>query len=184
MTLSYGPHCRFSIFAHRMWRTALVWSSDQCRLCWLCCHARCWMLQDMDNMEASCVFYVKVGTFNHLEHSKLCLLTVNKMWIVRLIIKHDMMFSVSFMQYTRDFLRQTSAELISLKEGPINIPQSWDFGCRKPQFIPVNTQTTWEWLIGNHGTVGNPCNLYPYPTGFILSIMYKLAAIHYILTCS
>jgi len=28
------------------------------------------MLQEMDNMEASCVFYVKVGTFTHLEQSK------------------------------------------------------------------------------------------------------------------
>jgi len=27
------------------------------------------MLQVMDNMEASCVFDVKVGTFTHLEHN-------------------------------------------------------------------------------------------------------------------
>jgi len=33
------------------------------------------MVQDMDNMEASCVFYVKVGTFTNLEQSKISLLT-------------------------------------------------------------------------------------------------------------
>jgi len=51
---------------------------DHCSLHWLCCWARCSMLHDMDNMEASCVLYVKVGTFNHLEQSRIYLLTVNK----------------------------------------------------------------------------------------------------------
>ena len=51
----------------------------------------------MDNMEASCVFYVKVGTFNQFEQSKICILTVNKMGIVRLTVQHDMIFSLSFM---------------------------------------------------------------------------------------
>jgi len=55
------------------------------------------MLQNMNNMEASCVFYVKVGMFNHLEQSKICLLTVNKMGIGRLTVQHDMIFSVSFL---------------------------------------------------------------------------------------
>jgi len=54
------------------------------------------MLRDKDNMEASCMFYVKVGTFNHLEQSKICFLTVNKMGIVRLTGRHDMLFSLSF----------------------------------------------------------------------------------------
>jgi len=36
------------------------------------------MLQDMDNMEASCVFYVKVTMFTHLAQSKTTLLTVNQ----------------------------------------------------------------------------------------------------------
>jgi len=31
---------------------------------------RCWMLQDMDHMEASCVFYFKVGTLDQLKQSK------------------------------------------------------------------------------------------------------------------
>jgi len=55
------------------------------------------MLQVMDNMEASCVFYVKVGTFTHLEQSKICLLTVNKSGIVTLPVQHDMIVSVIFM---------------------------------------------------------------------------------------
>jgi len=55
------------------------------------------MLQDMDNMEASCVIYVKVGTFTHLEQSKISLLTVNQLEIVRLTVQHDLIVSVSFM---------------------------------------------------------------------------------------
>jgi len=55
------------------------------------------MLQDMDNMEADCIFYVKVGTFTHLEQSKISLLTVNKMGIVTLTAQDDLIASVSFM---------------------------------------------------------------------------------------
>jgi hypothetical protein len=36
------------------------------------------MLQDLDNMEAICVFYVKVSMFTHLEHRKTTLLTINQ----------------------------------------------------------------------------------------------------------
>jgi len=55
------------------------------------------MLQDMDNMEASFVFYVKVGMFTHPEESKNALLTVNETGTVRLTIHHDLIASVSFM---------------------------------------------------------------------------------------
>jgi len=77
------------------------------------------MLQDMDNMEASCVFYVKVSTFTYLEQSKTSLLTVNKTGIVRLTVQHDLIVSVSFMYYPRDSLRQTSADVFTLKQWPI-----------------------------------------------------------------
>ena len=55
------------------------------------------MLPNMDNMEASCVFHVKVGMFTHLEQSKISLLTVNKFGIVRLTVQHDLIDSISFM---------------------------------------------------------------------------------------
>jgi len=55
------------------------------------------MLQVMDNMEASCIFYVKVGTFTHLEQSKIFLLTVNESGIVTLTVQHDLIVSVIFM---------------------------------------------------------------------------------------
>ena len=55
------------------------------------------MLQDMDNMEASCVFYVKVGMFTHLEQSKIFLLTVKKSGIVMLTVQHDLIVSIIFM---------------------------------------------------------------------------------------
>jgi len=55
------------------------------------------MLQVMDNMMVSCVFYVKVSTFTHLKQSKIALLTVNKSGIVTLSVQHDMIVSLSFM---------------------------------------------------------------------------------------
>ena len=57
------------------------------------------MLEDMDNMEASCVFYVKVSTFTHLAQSKTTLFTVNQSGMVRQISPHDLIVSVSFMYY-------------------------------------------------------------------------------------
>jgi hypothetical protein len=55
------------------------------------------MLQVMDNMEASCVFYVKVGTCTHVEQSKILLPTVKKSGIVTLTVQHDLIVSVIFM---------------------------------------------------------------------------------------
>jgi len=75
----------------------------------------------MDNMEASCVFYVKVGTFTHLEKSKISLLTVNESGIVTLTVQHDMAVSVIFMQYPGDYLKQISADVLSLEQHPIHI---------------------------------------------------------------
>jgi len=54
-------------------------------------------MQVMDNMEVSCVFYVKVSTFTHLERSKIALLSVNDTSIMTLTVQHDMLVSVSFM---------------------------------------------------------------------------------------
>jgi len=54
------------------------------------------MLQVMDNMEVSCVFYVKDSMFTYLEQSKTALLTVNKSGIMTLTVQHDMIVSVSF----------------------------------------------------------------------------------------
>jgi hypothetical protein len=55
------------------------------------------MLQVMDHMEARCVFYVKVGTFTHLDQSKIFLLTVKKSGLVMLTVQHDLTVSVIFM---------------------------------------------------------------------------------------
>jgi len=79
------------------------------------------MLQVMDNMEASCVFYVKVGTFTHLEQIKISLLTINKSGIVTLTLQHDMIVCVIDMQYPGDYLRQTSADVGSLEQHPIDM---------------------------------------------------------------
>jgi hypothetical protein len=55
------------------------------------------MLQVIVKMEGSCPSYVKVGTFPHLEQSKISLGTVNKMGIVKITIQHDLIVTVSFM---------------------------------------------------------------------------------------
>jgi len=55
------------------------------------------MLQDMDHMEASRVLYVKVRTFDQLEQSKICVLTVISVGIVTLIVRYDIIVTVCFM---------------------------------------------------------------------------------------
>jgi hypothetical protein len=79
------------------------------------------MLQVMDNMEVSCILYVKVSTFAHLQQSKIALLTVNKCGIITLTVHHDTIVSVSFMSYPGDYLRHTSADVLSLELDPIDI---------------------------------------------------------------
>jgi len=69
----------------------------------------------MDNIEASCICYVKVGLLTHLEQSKIAHLTVNKTRLVRLTVQHDLIVSISFMYHPRDYLRQTSADILSPK---------------------------------------------------------------------
>ena len=76
------------------------------------------MLQDMDNIEARCIFYVKVSTFPHLEQSNSSLVTVNQSGIVRITVQHDLIVSVSFKYYPGDSLRQTSADILSLQKYP------------------------------------------------------------------
>jgi hypothetical protein len=79
------------------------------------------MLQGMDNMEASCIFYVKVGTFTDLGLSKISIMTVNKSGTVTLTIQHDMIISIILMQYPGDYWRQPSPDDLSLELHPISI---------------------------------------------------------------
>jgi len=77
------------------------------------------MLQGMDHMEASCVFYVKVGTLDQLEQSKFCVLSITKLGIVMLTVQIDSIFSVSFMYDPGDLLRQTSPDVLFVEEYPV-----------------------------------------------------------------
>jgi len=138
----------------------------------------------MDSMEASCLLYVKVGMLNDLEHSQIWLVTVNKTGIVWLTIQHDMIVNVRFMYYPGHYLRQTLAEILSLKECPIVIWESCDFGCCTLLCISENKLTTSDWLIVSCCTVGNPCNLQPDAAGVNLGMIYNLAATFAILTWS
>jgi len=86
MTLSCGFLCWLTIFARRKWQNLLFGTMDHCILCWPGCWARCWIWQDMDHMEASCVLYVKVGRFHLLEQSKISVLTVTSLGILMLTL--------------------------------------------------------------------------------------------------
>jgi len=59
--------------------------------------------------------------FNHVEHSEIWLLTVNKAGIVSLTVQPDLIVSASFMYCPGDVLRQTAADILSLDESPIYI---------------------------------------------------------------
>jgi hypothetical protein len=48
------------------------------------------MLQDMEHMEVSCVFYVKVGRFNQFEQTKISVLTVTSRGIVKLTVHYGL----------------------------------------------------------------------------------------------
>jgi hypothetical protein len=52
------------------------------------------MLQGMDHMETSCVFYVKVGRFEQFEHSKISVLTITSLGIVMPTVQYDLIVSM------------------------------------------------------------------------------------------
>jgi len=78
------------------------------------------MLQDIHNMTASWVFYVKISMCTDLEQCKDSLLTVNELGIVRLPVQHYLIVSGSFMYYAGNLLEQTSADVLCLQLCPIN----------------------------------------------------------------
>jgi len=89
--------CQFDVFACPQWPKVYFRNIDHCILCWLCWWMRCWMLQDMDHIVASCVIYVEVGTLNWLEQRIFCVLTITTWGIAMLTVHHDMVFSVCIM---------------------------------------------------------------------------------------
>jgi hypothetical protein len=52
------------------------------------------MWQEMDHIQASCVFYVKVGRFDQFKQSKISVLTVTLQGIVTLTIHYVLIVSV------------------------------------------------------------------------------------------
>ena len=75
----------------------LLWSIDNCIVCWPCCLAICWMLQDMDHMEATCIIDVKVHMFDQLEQTKIWVWTVISFGIVSLTARYVLILSVCFL---------------------------------------------------------------------------------------
>jgi hypothetical protein len=73
------------------------------------------MLQYMETMEASCIFYDKVGTLTYLEQSKTSPFSITKTTIVGLTVQHDFIVTVSVTYYPGDNVRLTSADILSVK---------------------------------------------------------------------
>jgi hypothetical protein len=74
------------------------------------------MLQGMDSMDASCIIWVNVGMFTHLGQCQIWDFTFHTTRIVKLPIPYDLIVSVRFMDYSGDYLRYTSADIVSLEE--------------------------------------------------------------------
>ena len=52
------------------------------------------MLQDMDHMEASCLFNVEVGIYDQIEQSQISVSTVTTLGIEMQTVEHDMIQSL------------------------------------------------------------------------------------------
>jgi len=177
MLPSLGPCLPRRRFCHHSLDTVIMWTAwaiciicppdvvnsffqniDHRILCWPCCWARCWILQDMDHMEASFIFNVKVGWFDQLLQSKICVLTFTSLGIVILTAHHDLMVSMWFIQDLGNLLRQTLPYVLFVEECLFYINQTWDSSCHSPWCIPVNKSSTLDRLTINHGTIPIPCS--------------------------
>jgi len=184
MITLYRSLCSFSACTCWKWGKIHFRSNHHCIVFWLYCWARCWMLQDMDHMEASCIFYVKVGMFDQLEQSKICVLTVTTLGMIMLTVQHNLIFSLCFMKDPGDFLRQTSPVYLSIEEFPSDMIQQWDLCCHSCLCIPVKKESTMDRHSANSRTVSNTCNRQRYAVGFILRQPCMLADTHSIFTWS
>jgi hypothetical protein len=92
-------------------------------------------------MEVSSIFYVKFSTFTHLEQSTITLFTVNKSGIIMLTVHHEIIVNISFMCYPGDYLRQTSADVLSLELHPLDLRQLGNFSGCTPQLSYRQYQT-------------------------------------------
>jgi len=62
------------------------------------------MFRDIDHMQASSIVYVKVGTFDEIEQSRICILTVTTTGIVMLTALHHLILSICFMNDPGDIV--------------------------------------------------------------------------------
>ena len=70
------------------------------------------------------MIYVKVGTLNRLEPSKICVLNFTTLGIAMLTIQHYIIFSVCVMKYHRDDFIQTSPDDLADEECAVYISQT------------------------------------------------------------
>jgi len=151
MTLWCGELCQFAIFAPCKWRKVPFQSIDCCILRWQCWLTRCGMLQDVDQLEASCVMHVEVGTLNCLELNNICVLTITTLGIEMLTVHHDIMFRICCIYDPSDSLRHTSANIVSDEEGTIFTSQRRDFSGCSPWYISVTNTQLWTDLVNIAG---------------------------------
>jgi len=93
------------IFVLQQWWKLFFPSIDHSIFSGIYCCMRCWMLQDMDHMEASCLFNVEVGIYDQIEQSQISVSTVTTLGIEMQTVEHDMIQSLWVMQVQGEFLR-------------------------------------------------------------------------------
>jgi hypothetical protein len=75
------------------------------------------MLPDMHNIQGICIYYVEVGWFEQYEHCKISMLTITSLGLVVIVtIHHRSVVTVWIMQDSRDALRQSLADIISVEK--------------------------------------------------------------------
>jgi len=133
-------HFQLAIYGRPKWWKVFFWRINHYMFCWLCCRVGCCMLQNMDHMEASCNFYVKVDTFDQLEKSIICVLTITKLGIMMLTTQYDLIVTFCLKSAPRDFFRQTSPDFRSVDEYPVCIIHTGHFCCHPSPYIPVTME--------------------------------------------
>jgi len=74
------------------------------------------MLNDMEDMDASHIFCIKVGTFDQHKQSKVCIWMVTELEIIQLTLQDIMIICIIFIYNLCNFLKQTSPNAVSLED--------------------------------------------------------------------
>jgi hypothetical protein len=157
------PLYQFALFARQSRKYIRFQSTDHCIMCCTCFSVRCWVLHDIDHMEATWLFYVKVRGFNQLEEITISSSAVISFRIANLTTHYDLVVLVYFVKYHRNVFSPPLPDIVLLKNS-LFISMNHEISAVSYFNVsqPTNPQTTLVSLHANHSTVGNTskCQLY------------------------